>query len=52
MKLVVLATVATLIGSQAFACPYNNAQAQAGQSQIQSSDQTQLPQTPASDKKS
>jgi len=49
VKLIIFAAVATLMASQAFACPYS-AQTQAGQSQIQAG-QSQIPQTPAPDKK-
>ncbi len=49
MKLLAIAAAALLIASPAFACPYS-AEAKAGQSQIQSG-QTQIPQTPAPDKK-
>ena len=51
MKLIILAAVATLMGSQAFACPYDaQAEAKGGQSQIQAG-QSQIPQTPVPDKK-
>jgi hypothetical protein len=56
MKLIILAAVATLVASPAFACPYSaQAQAQGRQSQIQAqSGQSPIPQTPppATDKKS
>lgn len=51
MKLIILAAVAALVGSQAFACPYSaQAEAKGGQSQIQAG-QTPIPQTQAPDRK-
>lgn len=51
MKLIALTAAVLLVASPAFACPYSaQAEAKGGQSQIQSG-QTQIPQTPAPDKK-